>query len=524
MRDFIQILKRFIPPYKARLGKNIFYNILSAAFGSVSFVLLVPVLNILFDVTEEVLQPVPFELTKESLMTNFNYYVTLSKQYFSASTTLLIAGGFFVLAALFKTGFSYLASYEIVFIRNGVVRDIRRKIYQKILSLPLPFFSEERKGDIIARTTGDVQEVENSIMNSLEMFFQNPIIILIYLSAMIFMSWQLTLFVLVLLPIMGTLIGKVGKTLKKRSKEGQDKMGEILSNIEETLSGLRVIKAFNAEDKMDKLFTSHNEQYRQIMNRLMWRRSLAHPMSEFLGTIVVVIVVWFGGILILGHTPIMKASDFIAYIALFYSIINPAKQFSTALYSIQKGTAAMDRIDQILNAKSTILEPKHPKPLNDFTQEIDYRNVSFAYRPDRIVLKDVNITIKKGQTIALVGQSGSGKSTFVDLLPRFYDVIKGEILIDGINIKDVSLHSLRELMGNVNQDPILFNDTIFNNIAFGVESATREDVERAARIANAHEFIMQTEKGYDTCIGDRGGKLSGGQRQRLSIALSLIHI
>ena len=504
MRDFIQILKRFIPPYKSRLGKNIFYNILSAAFGSVSFVLLVPVLNILFNVTEEVTELVPFELNKESLMTNFNYYVTLSKQHFSASTTLLFAGGFFVLAALFKTGFSYLASYEIVFIRNGVVRDIRRKIYQKILSLPLPFFSEERKGDIIARTTGDVQEVENSIMNSLEMFFQNPIIILIYLSGMIFMSWQLTLFVLVLLPIMGTLIGKVGKTLKKRSKEGQDKMGEILSNIEETLSGLRVIKAFNAEDKMDKLFTSHNEQYRQIMNRLMWRRSLAHPMSEFLGTIVVVIVVWFGGLLILGQTPLMDASSFIAYIALFYSIINPAKQFSTALYSIQKGAAAMDRIDQILNAESTILEPEQPKPLNGFNKEIEYRNVSFAYRPDRIVLKDVNVKIGKGQTVALVGQSGSGKSTFVDLLPRFYDVIKGEILIDGINIKDVSLHGLRELMGNVNQDPILFNDTIFNNIAFGVESATREEVERAARIANAHEFIMQTEKGYDTCIGDRG--------------------
>ena len=514
MRDFIQILKRFIPPYKARLGKNIFYNILSAVFGSISFVLLAPVLNILFDVTKDVTELMPFELDKEVLMNNFNYYITLLKEYFSAPTTLLIAGGFFVVAALFKTGFSYLAAYEIAYIRNGVVRDIRRKIYQKILSLPLPFFSEERKGDIIARTTGDVQEVENSIMNSLEMFFQNPIIILIYLSAMVFMSWQLTLFVLVLLPIMGTLIGKVGKTLKKRSKEGQDKMGEILSNIEETLSGLRVIKAFNAEHKMDTLFTTHNEQYRRIMNRLMWRRSLAHPMSEFLGTIVVVIVVWFGGTLILRHSPIMEASDFIAYIALFYSIINPAKQFSTALYSIQKGAAAMDRIDQILNAESSIQEPEHPKPLKEFNREIKYHDVSFAYRPDRIVLKDVNVTIAKGKTIALVGQSGSGKSTFVDLLPRFYDVIKGEITIDGINIKDVSLHSLRELMGNVNQDPILFNDTIFNNIAFGVESATREEVEQAARIANAHEFIMQTEKGYDTCIGDRGGKLSGGQRQR----------
>ena len=520
MRDFIQILKRFIPPYKARLGKNIFYNILSAVFGSISFVLLAPVLNILFNVTKDVTELMPFELDKEVLMNNFNYYITLLKEYFSAPTTLLIAGGFFVLAALFKTGFSYLAAYEIVYIRNGVVRDIRRKIYQKILSLPLPFFSEERKGDIIARTTGDVQEVENSIMNSLEMFFQNPIIILIYLSAMVFMSWQLTLFVLVLLPIMGTLIGKVGKTLKKRSKEGQDKMGEILSNIEETLSGLRVIKAFNAEDKMDTLFTTHNEQYRRIMNRLMWRRSLAHPMSEFLGTIVVVMVVWFGGTLILRHSPIMEASDFIAYIALFYSIINPAKQFSTALYSIQKGAAAMDRIDQILNAESSILEPEHPKPLTEFNREIKYNNVSFAYRPDRMVLK--NVTIEKGKTIALVGQSGSGKSTFVDLLPRFYDVIKGEITIDGINIKDVSLHCLRELMGNVNQDPILFNDTIFNNIAFGVESATREEVEQAARIANAHEFIMQTEKGYDTYIGDRGGKLSGGQRQRLSIARAVL--
>lgn len=522
MRDFIKILKRFIPPYKARLGKNIFYNILSALFGSISFVILIPVLNILFDSAQEVWEPGTFEFTKDSLMQYFNYYVTVAKSKYSPETTLLIAGGFFALAALFKTGFSYMASYEIIFIRNGVVRDIRRKIYLKILSLPLPFFSEERKGDIISRMTGDVQEVENSIMNSLEMFFQNPIIILIYLTAMIFMSWQLTLFVLVLLPIMGTLIGQVGKSLKKRSKEGQDKMGEILSNIEETLSGLRIIKAFNAEKKVEKSFSALNEQYRRIMNRLMRRRSLAHPMSEFLGTIVVVIVVWFGGILILSEHPIMEASHFISYIALFYSIINPAKQFSTALYSIQKGQAAMDRIDQILNAESSIKEPAVPKPLNGFDKQIEYKHVNFAYRQDHLVLKDVSLTIPKGKTIALVGQSGSGKSTFVDLLPRFYDVVKGEITIDGINIKDTSTYNLRALMGNVNQDPILFNDTIFNNIAFGVETATQEDVERAAKIANAHDFIMQTENGYQTNIGDRGGKLSGGQRQRLSIARAVL--
>ena len=522
MRDFIQILKRFIPPYKARLAKNILYNILSAVFGSISFVILVPVLNILFGLDKEVWEPVPFALTQESLMHNFNYYITLAKASYSPQTTLLMAGGLFALAALFKAGCAYMAAYEIIYIRNGVVRDIRRLIYKKILSLPLPFFSEERKGDIIARTTGDVQEVENSIMNSLEMFFQNPIIILIYLTAMIFMSWQLTLFVLVLLPIMGTLIGKVGKSLKKTSKQGQDKMGEILSNIEETLSGLRVIKAFNAEGKVEANFSAHNEQYRRIMNRLMRRRSLAHPMSEFLGTIVVVIVVWFGGTLILRDHPILQPAQFISYIALFYSIINPAKQFSTALYSIQKGTAAMDRIDDILNAQTTIPQATHPVPLKQFNREVEYRHVDFAYRPGRLVLQDINITIPKGTTIALVGQSGSGKTTLADLLPRFYDVTRGEILIDGVNIKDTSFHDLRELIGYVNQEPILFNDTIYNNITFGVPNATPEQVEQAARVANAHDFILQTEHGYQTTIGDRGGKLSGGQRQRLSIARAVL--
>lgn len=522
MHDFILILKRFIPPYKSKLFKNIFYNILCAIFGSMSFVILIPVLGILFRTEADVTTLPEFAMNMGTLKNILYYYVTLGREQLGSVNTLLIAGGFFALAALFKTGFSYLASYEIIFIRNGVVRDIRRMIYRKILSLPLPFFSNERKGDIISRMTGDVQEVENSIMNSLEMFFQNPILILIYLGTMIFMSWELTLFVLVLLPLMGGLIGRVGKTLKKQSKEGQDKMGDILSNIEETLSGLRIVKAFNAEKKMEGLFSNLNEDYRRIMNRLMRRRSLAHPMSEFLGTIVVVIVVWFGGFLILRENPIMEAPDFIAYIALFYSIINPAKQFSTALYSIQKGAAAMDRIDQILMAESTIKEPEEPKTLNEFKDKITYNHVIFAYRADRTILKDVSLEIPKGKTIALVGQSGSGKSTFVDLLPRFYDVIQGEITIDGINIKDLSLFSLRELMGNVNQDPILFNDTIFNNIAFGVESATQEGVERAAKIANAHDFIMQTEKGYQTSIGDRGGKLSGGQRQRLSIARAVL--
>ena len=427
-----------------------------------------------------------------------------------------------IVATALKTGFAYLGAYETIYIRNGVVRDIRRKIFTKILSLPLPFFSEERKGDIISRMTGDVQEVEASVMSSLEMFFQSPILILVYLSAMLMMSWQLTLFVFVMLPIMGTLIGKVGKNLKRHSREGQNKMGEILSLMEETLSGLRIIKAFNAEKKINQKFSDENESYRRIQNRLMRRRSLAHPMSEFLGTIVIVLVLWFGGTLILNHTGALTAPEFIAYIALFYSIINPAKNLTNAFYSIQKGLAAMDRIDDILKAESSILEPRKPVKIKEFTDAITYRNVSFAYNESKTVLKNINLTIPKGQTVALVGQSGSGKSTFVDLLPRFYDINEGEITIDGNNIKDFSFYDLRELMGNVNQDPILFNDTIYNNIAFGVENATPEKVENAAKIANAHDFIMQTENGYQTVIGDRGGKLSGGQRQRLSIARAVL--
>ena len=522
MREFFSILKRFIPPYKFRVFKSVLYNLLHAVFGTLSIAMLAPVLGILFGTQPDVTESVPFAFDINSLKTIFYYHITHARDVYGPASTLLFVGIVAIVATALKTGFAYLGAYETIYIRNGVVRDIRRKIFTKILSLPLPFFSEERKGDIISRMTGDVQEVEASVMSSLEMFFQSPILILVYLSAMLMMSWQLTLFVFVMLPIMGTLIGKVGKNLKRHSREGQNKMGEILSLMEETLSGLRIIKAFNAEKKVNQKFSDENESYRRIQNRLMRRRSLAHPMSEFLGTIVIVLVLWFGGTLILNHTGALAAPEFIAYIALFYSIINPAKNLTNAFYSIQKGLAAMDRIDDILKAESSILEPRKPVKIKEFTDAITYRNVSFAYNESKTVLKNINLTIPKGQTVALVGQSGSGKSTFVDLLPRFYDINEGEITIDGNNIKDFSFYDLRELMGNVNQDPILFNDTIYNNIAFGVENATPEKVENAAKIANAHDFIMQTENGYQTVIGDRGGKLSGGQRQRLSIARAVL--
>ncbi len=522
MHDLISILKRFIPPYKIRVIKSIIYNFLHAIFGSLSIAMLIPILGIIFSSQQEVTEKIPFQLDTATIKHLFNYYVTQIKIEYGPSATLILIGSFAVLATALKTGFAYLGAYELIYIRNGVVRDIRRKIYLKILSLPLPFFSEERKGDIIARMTGDVQEVEASVMSSLDMFFQSPILIIVYLAMMLIMSWQLTLFVFILLPIMGTLIGRVGKNLKRHSWEGQTKMGEILALMEETLSGLRIIKAFNAEKKMDTRFSEENEEYRQIQNRLMRRRSLAHPMSEFLGTIVIVIILWFGGSLVLGQNASLTPEVFISYIALFYCIINPAKNLTNAYYSIQKGMAAMDRIDVILNAESSIQEPVHLQKLTQFNNQIEYKDVEFSYNESKKVLKRINLTIPKGKTIALVGQSGSGKSTFVDLLPRFYDVQKGQITIDGIDIRELSFFNLREFMGNVNQDPILFNDTIYNNIAFGVESATPEDVENAARIANAHEFIMQTEKGYQTTIGDRGGKLSGGQRQRLSIARAVL--
>ena len=522
MKDLISILRRFIPPYKSRVAKSVLFNFLHAIFGSLSIAMLIPILRIIFDNQHDVTELVPFALDTKSIAQIFNYYVTEIKNSFGQANTLVFVGILAIISTAFKTGFAYLASYELIYIRNGVVRDIRRKIYLKILSLPLPFFLEERKGDIISRMTGDVQEVEASVMSSLDMLFQSPILIIVYLTTMLIMSWQLTLFVFVLLPLMGLLIGKVGKNLKRRSWEGQTKMGEILALMEETLSGLRIIKAFNAEKKMAGKFSGENEAYRRIQNRLMRRRSLAHPMSEFLGTIVIVIVLWFGGKLVLNHQSNLSAEGFIAYIALFYSIINPAKNLTNAYYSVQKGLAAMDRIDVILSAESTIREVEKPVRIDTFREAIEYRNVGFSYNESKQVLKDINLTIPKGKMIALVGQSGSGKSTFVDLLPRFYDVRQGEICVDGTDIRNFALYDLRELMGNVNQDPILFNDTIYNNIAFGVENTTQEAVENAAKIANAHEFILQTEHGYQTVIGDRGSKLSGGQRQRLSIARAVL--
>jgi len=452
---------------------------------------------------------------------NAYFYITAFKNANGAGFTLLFVGLFVIVATLLKVGFYYLGAFEAIYIRNGVVKDMREQIFSKILKLALPFFSEERKGDIISRITGDVTEVENSIMSSLDMFLKNPIIILVLLISMLVMSPSMTLFIFLVLPIAGFIIGRVGRSLKKVSREGQDKMGEILTVVEETLGGLRIIKAFNAENKMNARFNSELYDYRHIMNRLMRRRELAHPLSELLGTVVIIIVVWYGGTLILSHNSELSGPEFIAYLAIFYQIINPAKAFTTALYSIQKGLASMDRIDKILKADVTIPESENAQAVSTLKNTVEYRNVTFAYE-DKVVLNNVSLTIPKGKTIALVGQSGSGKTTFVDLLPRFYDVIGGQILIDGVDLRDLKLHDLRDLMGNVNQEAILFNDSIFNNIAFGVENTSMPEVIAAAKVANAHDFIIETEHGYDTVIGDRGSKLSGGQRQRLSIARAIL--
>ena len=521
MRDFWFIMKRFLPPYKHLLVFNILFNLLSALFAVFSVALMIPMLEIILGQQSEVYALADWNLNFNDLKHNLYYYITQLKNNYGPGWSLLFVGVFLVFGTLLKTGFAYLASYTSVGIRNGVVRDLRYQIYRKILNLHSGFFSEEKKGDIIARSTGDVQEVENSIMSSLDMFLKNPVLIMVYLAAMLIFSVKLTLFVFIVLPLAGYIIGRVGRSLKKTSREGQNKMGDLLGIIEETLSGLRIIKAFNAEKRMDHRFNEEIEEYRSIMNRLMRRRDLAHPMSEFLGTIVVVILVWFGGTLILTESDTLNAAQFLAYLGIFYQVINPAKAFSKALYNIQKGLAAFDRIDGILNAEVKIKESPNAKPINELKQGIEYRNVTFAYNKTP-VLKNISLYIPKGKTIALVGQSGSGKSTFVDLLPRFYDVSEGAILIDGIDIRDLKIHDLRHLMGNVNQDAILFNDTIFNNIAFGVENATPEQVEEAARVANAHDFIMATEHGYDTIAGDRGGRLSGGQRQRISIARAVL--
>ena len=526
MKEFLQLMRRFVSPYKRYIGWAIVLNVLSAIFNVFSFTLLIPILNILFK-TGENTQVYHFMewgsgSLKEVAVNNFYYYVTQMIETHGPQMTLLFMGLFLAFMTMLKTSCYFGSSAIMVPLRTGVVRDIRVMVYSKVMHLPLGFFSEERKGDIIARMSGDVGEIENSITSSLDMLLKNPILILLYFSTLIVTSWQLTLFTVLVLPGMGWLMGKVGKKLKRKSLEAQGKWSDTMSQLEETLGGLRIIKAFIAEDKMVDRFKQCSDELRDATNKVAIRQSLAHPMSEFLGTLLIVLVLWFGGLLILGDGTSMEASTFIFYMVILYSIINPLKDFAKAGYNIPKGLASMERVDKILKAENPIKEPVNPLPLHGMNDRIEFKDLSFSYDGKREVLKHVNLMVPKGQTIALVGQSGSGKSTLVDLLPRYHDVQLGEVTIDGVNIKNFRIHDLRALIGNVNQEAILFNDTFFNNIAFGVENATMEQVVEAAKIANAHDFIMETELGYQTNIGDRGGKLSGGQRQRISIARAIL--
>ena len=525
MKEFLQLMRRFVSPYKRYIGWAIVLNVLSAIFNVFSFTLLIPILNILFK-TGENTQVYHFMewgsgSLKEVAVNNFYYYVTQMIETHGPQMTLFM-GLFLAFMTMLKTSCYFGSSAIMIPLRTGVVRDIRVMVYSKVMHLPLGFFSEERKGDIIARMSGDVGEIENSITSSLDMLLKNPILILLYFSTLIVTSWQLTLFTVLVLPGMGWLMGKVGKKLKRKSLEAQGKWSDTMSQLEETLGGLRIIKAFIAEDKMVDRFKQCSDELRDATNKVAIRQSLAHPMSEFLGTLLIVLVLWFGGLLILGDGTSMEASTFIFYMVILYSIINPLKDFAKAGYNIPKGLASMERVDKILKAENPIKEPVNPLPLHGMNDRIEFKDLSFSYDGKREVLKHVNLMVPKGQTIALVGQSGSGKSTLVDLLPRYHDVQLGEITIDGVNIKNFRIHDLRALIGNVNQEAILFNDTFFNNIAFGVENATMEQVVEAAKIANAHDFIMETELGYQTNIGDRGGKLSGGQRQRISIARAIL--
>lgn len=525
MKEFIQLMRRFVSPYKRFIGWAILLNILSAVFNVFSFTLLIPILNILFktEANEVVYHYMEWGSAglKDVAVNNFYYYVTQLIENYGPVTTLLFMGLFLAFMTMLKTGCYFASSAVMIPLRTGVVRDIRIMVYSKVLRLPLGFFSEERKGDIIARMSGDVGEIENSITSSLDMLMKNPILIILYFATLLITSWQLTLFTILVLPGMGWLMGKVGKKLKRQSLYAQSKWSDTMSQLEETLGGLRIIKAFIAEDKMINRFVKCSNEVRDANNRVAMRQALAHPMSEFLGTLLIVLVLWFGGMLILGENSSIEAPTFIFYMVILYSIINPLKDFAKAGYNIPKGLASMERVDKILKAENPIKESAHPVPLKIMNDKIEFKDISFSYGT-REVLHHVNLTVPKGKTIALVGQSGSGKSTLVDLLPRYHDVQQGAIMIDGINIKDVKVSDLRGLIGNVNQEAILFNDSFFNNIAFGVENATMEQVIEAAKIANAHDFIMETEQGYDTTIGDRGGKLSGGQRQRVSIARAIL--
>lgn len=534
--EFIQLIHRFVPPYKGHLILNILFNLLSTILSLFSFAAIIPVLQILFGIatvdTEyiTITADMGFQEFFDAAKNNVFYWLEGQIDARGAGFVLFILGAFLVVATGLKCACAYFASYHMIPIRTGVLRDLRQQLYNKIVSLPVGYFTQERKGDIMSRMTNDVAEVENSIMAMLEMIFKNPIMILIYLITLFTLSWRLTLFVLFLLPTAGWFIGWVGRSLKRRSTKGQEQTADLLTQIEETLGGLRIVKAFNAESKLIDRFYKLNNKTRRTFIALERKYQLAHPMSEFLGTALIAVLLWYGGGLILSANSTIDAATFIYYLVIFYSIINPAKDLTKATYAIRKGTASLERIDKILNTQSTIVEKELPLPLRDFTDKIEYKNVSFHYQSDRPVLKNINLTIHKGQTVALVGQSGSGKTTMADLIPRFYDVIRGAIQIDGMDVRDVAVRDLRSLMGNVNQEAILFNDTFFNNITFGVDTSQPapngqtwdEAVIAAAKIANAHDFIMATPEGYQTNIGDRGSRLSGGQRQRISIARAIL--
>ncbi len=524
MREFLQVLRRFVPPYKKYLALTVMFNILSAVLNIFSFMAIIPILQILFKSGGHAANVKLMEWGSASmekvLTNNANYYVEQMVGSLGATSTLLVIGLFLAFMTFLKTGAYFLSSATIIPIRTGIVRDIRNQLYHKITSLPLGFFSEERKGDIIARMSGDVQEIESSIMSSLDMLFKNPILIIAYFATLVVISWQLTLFTIVFVPVMGWIMGVVGRKLKQKSIKAQSLWSDTMSQVEETLGGLRIIKAFCAEEKMNRRFDRINSEYRDNVLKVNTRQQMAHPMSEFLGTVMIVIVLWFGGMLVLNNMT-LSGPTFIYYLVMLYSIINPLKEFSKAGYNIPKGLASMERVDKILMAESDIKEPENPVHIDGFRHKIEFRDVSFRYG-SKWVLRHINLTIEKGRTVALVGQSGGGKSTLVDLIPRYYDVQEGEVLIDGVNVKDMGIHDLRSLIGNVNQEAILFNDSFRNNIAFGVDNATQEQIEAAAKIANAHDFIMETEHGYDTTVGDRGGRLSGGQRQRVSIARAIL--
>lgn len=533
---FLKLIRRFVPPYKGEMAANIFFNLLSTILSLFSFAAIIPVLQILFGLSETTLQPIDISTVTSlsgwlsAVKNNLYFWMESQIAVHGGGYMLFVLGAFLVVMTGFKCFTAWMANFYMVPIRTGVLRDLRKSLYDKVVSLPIGYFTEERKGDVMSRMTNDVNEVEASIMAALDVLFKDPIMLLIYLITLFCISWQLTLFVLVLLPVAGLLIGRIGRSLKRASQHGQEQNAEILTQIDETLGGLRVVKAFNAEDKLKQRFLNLINDTRRTFNRINRRYYLAHPVSEFLGTALIAVILWFGGMLILSDHSTIDAATFIYYLVIFYSIINPAKDLSKAGYGVRKGLASLERIDKILNTQSNIVEQTSPKQLPAFCDRIEYRDVCFSYRPDVPVLNHINLSVHKGQMVALVGQSGSGKTTLADLLPRFYDPVSGTITIDGTDIRDVSTYDLRALMGNVNQEAILFNDTFYNNITFGVDTTQpapngqtwQQAVEAAARIANAHDFIMATPQGYATLIGDRGSRLSGGQRQRISIARAIL--